>query len=299
MIGKKFTSLTDGRVVEIKDIFEDIVILDDKSKVKASRLLDKNYFEEYIDPRSFFSNQNLFESFAQKIKQIPDEVVNKMSAEEKNLINENLSDPGFRPRFDESAVLPADPELEKEELMRKYGINNRNVATTPNLESQKQMERFASLLEELQEDDTEEPIQRVEVNREPQIENIEDERFEQIRETKEIVVKQEDPIITMFRNVKRNKEFKISLDIVNSIPRPDFIEMMEDSYNTSIIEFLADEFTNNLLENPSIIKDKIIQEIKNIVYTKKETEQKTQQVEIQNTKPSKTRATRVKKDLTK
>jgi hypothetical protein len=49
----------------------------------------------------------------------------------------------------------------------------------------------------------------------------------------------EDPIITMFKNCKRNKDFKISLDIEDKIPRPDFIEMMEDSYTTSIIEFLA------------------------------------------------------------
>jgi hypothetical protein len=72
----------------------------------------------------------------------------------------------------------------------------------------------------------------------------------------------------MFRNVKRNTDFKISLDIENKIPRYDFIEMMEDSYNTSIIDFLANEFTNNLLENPDIIKNKIKEEIERLVYKK-------------------------------
>jgi hypothetical protein len=83
----------------------------------------------------------------------------------------------------------------------------------------------------------------------------------------------EDPIITMFKNCKRNKDFKISLDIEDKIPRPDFIEMMEDSYTTSIIEFLADEFTNNLLQNPNIIKEKIINEIKTIVYGEEKIEE--------------------------
>jgi hypothetical protein len=72
----------------------------------------------------------------------------------------------------------------------------------------------------------------------------------------------------MFKNVKRNTDFKISLDVENKIPRYDFIEMMEDSYNTSIIDFLATEFTNNLLENPDIIKNKIKEEIERLVYKK-------------------------------
>lgn len=298
MIGKKFTSVLDGRVVEIKDIFEDVVILADRSKVKASRLMDKNYFEEYIDPRNFFSNQNLFESFAQKIKQIPDEVISKMTNEEKITID-NTSNSEFRPVFNESAVIPSDPELEKEELMRKYGIDNSNVYQYPNLEAKKQLERFNSLIEELQEDSETGKIERIEVRRDNQNEDIQVDRLNELS-IKEVLVKQEDPIISMFKNVKRNKEFKITLDIVNNIPRPDFIEMMEDSYNTSIIEFLADEFTNSLLENPSIIKDKIIQEIKKIVYTKN--------IDITNSKilekkeivkPIKTRSTRIKKDLSK
>ena len=56
----------------------------------------------------------------------------------------------------------------------------------------------------------------------------------------------------MFKNVKRNTEFKINLKVDGKIPRLDFIEMMEDSYEISIIEYLADEFTDNILRNPSI-----------------------------------------------
>jgi hypothetical protein len=66
--------------------------------------------------------------------------------------------------------------------------------------------------------------------------------------------------------VKRIVEFNISLDIKNKIPRLDFIEMMEDSYETSIIDFLSEEFTNELLKNPDTIKDMIKSKINTLVY---------------------------------
>ena len=75
-----------------------------------------------------------------------------------------------------------------------------------------------------------------------------------------------DPIVTMFKGVKRNVKFDINIEISDKIPRLDFIEMMEDSYEISLIDFLADEFTNKILDNPNIIKDTIIEKIKLLVY---------------------------------
>lgn len=265
--GKKYTDLITGKVVEIKDQFEDIAILDNGSKIKVTRLLDKNYFDEFIDPKSFFQNESLLNTFAQKIKQIPDDVIsniNESSDYQHNTgevdLNNISGSTSVRPMTNESAVMLSDPELEKEELMRKYNIPQNNASSA----AQQQLERFQSILNDepvVQVNvDREEVIQRIDVNRE-EIENT-----QSINSTKPIQVQVDDPIITMFKNCKRNKDFRISLEIENKIPRPDFIEMMEDSYNTSIIDFLAEEFTNNLLQNPSIIKEKIINEIKNIVY---------------------------------
>ena len=47
--------------------------------------------------------------------------------------------------------------------------------------------------------------------------------------------------------------------------------MMEDSYETSLIDFLAEEMTRKVLSNPGLIKDKIIEEIKSRVYSNKNT----------------------------
>jgi hypothetical protein len=143
--GKKYTDLTTGRVVEIKDHFEDIAILDNNSKIKLNRLLDKNFFDEYIDPNSFFKNDGLLSTFAQKIKQIPDDVISNMNESS----NPNVSGNGqvdlnnisgstsVRPMINEPAVLLSDPELEKEELMRKY-----NKPSTVNMTFDEFMEEY-------------------------------------------------------------------------------------------------------------------------------------------------------------
>jgi hypothetical protein len=158
----------------------------------------------------------------------------------------------FKPALNESAIVMSSEEDERAELARKYGVD------TSQNEVVKQNQAFAKLLGE------EEEVQTIEVNREqpqpvqqrPQVQS----------QTIQPVAQVEDPIITMFKNVKRIKDFSISLEIKNKIPRPDFIEMMEDSYNTSIIDFLASEFTDNILRNPQIIEDMIKQKIKEIVY---------------------------------
>jgi hypothetical protein len=301
MIGKKFTDLRNGRVVEVTDRFEDIVILDGSKKIKVNQLLNTDHFDEFIDPKNFFRNESLLNNFAQKIKQIPDDVLKNIKDE--SLVTENynqsdnskikkvkMKDP-MQPILDEPAVLPADPEMERLELMKKYGINN-----DPIVDAQRQLEKFKSILQ-----DPEEEIQTFEVNREDDIEVDEEENYQDevmVEVEKEIIKevekapivsttkkteKNDDPIVTMFKNVKRNREFNVTINYENKIPRPDFIEMMEDSYNTSIIEFLADEFTNQILENPNLIRDKIIAEIKKIVYKEEEVvevEKKSKEIQL-------------------
>jgi hypothetical protein len=152
------------------------------------------------------------------------------------------------------------------------------------------MEKFQALLNE---PEVEEDIIRVEVNQ----------NYDTAEEPERIIHREEkvsknievDPIISMFKNVKRNTDFKITIDIENKIPRADFIEMMEDSYNTSIIEFLANEFTQNILDNPDYIKDKIINEIKRIVYSKTENvqEKKESIVKSEELKPRTPRSRKV------
>lgn len=275
MIGKKFTDLSTGRVVEIKDSFEDIAVLVDGSKIRVSRLLDRNYFDEYIDPKTFFNTQSLFDNFAQKIRQIPDDVVRSIRESNESISTQRdfempqNSDP-FAPATNESAVLPYDPEVEKEQIMRKYGIQK-----DPLIEARQQMEKINSLLNNMDGNGDDEMPLRIDVMRD-EVEAIpmealpigsmqsESKLFEK-SSTQQANIPPFDPVYQMFRGMKRNQDFKFQITIEEKIPRFDTIEMLEDSFDFSVVDFLATEFTNNLLENPEIIKKMIVEEIRRLM----------------------------------
>lgn len=246
---KIFKNNKTGEVVRVIDSFENIAILENKEKADVGRLMNPDFFTEQIDPSTFFSNQNSYNILADKIKNIPaDKIRDDESGEVMINIDGNNSSSGVRPATNESAIIMTTEEDERAELAKKYGVDNSQN------EVDRQNQAFAKLLGE-------EEVQTIQVNRDPQPVQ----QFEQ-RPQSQPIQQVEDPIITMFKNVKRIKEFSISLEIKNKIPRPDFIEMMEDSYNTSIIDFLAAEFTDNIVRNPKIIEDMIKQKIKEVVY---------------------------------
>jgi hypothetical protein len=249
---KTFKNNATGEIVKVIDSFENIAILENKGKADVAQLLNPDLYTEQIDVSSFFNTQVAYNSLAEKIKTIPaDKIRDDVGGEVMINVDGNNSFGSAKPLMNESAIIMTTEEDERAELARKYGATN----TQNDLDKQNQA--FNKLL-----NPESEVVQQVEVNRNPQ----------PIQQTVSQPVYQqpiqvaEDPIITMFKNVKRSKDFSISLEIKNKIPRPDFIEMMEDSYNTSIIDFLAAEFTDNLLRNPQIIEDMIKQKIKEVVY---------------------------------
>jgi hypothetical protein len=244
---KTFKNNATGEIVKVIDSFETIAVLENKQKADVSQLLNPDLYTEQIDVSTFFNTQGAYNSLADKIKNIPaDKIRDDVSGEVMINVDGNNSF-STKSSMDESAIVMTTEEDERAELARKYGV------TTPQNDVAKQNQAFAKLLGE------DEEVQTIEVNREQP-------RVETQRPVQKQVQMVEDPIITMFKNVKRSKDFSISLEIKNKIPRPDFIEMMEDSYNTSIIDFLAAEFTDNLLRNPQIIEDMIKQKIKEVVY---------------------------------
>lgn len=258
LVNKSFKNNQTGEVIRIIDSYQNIAITDKKERIDAGRLMDNRYYTEEIDPKSFFQNESTYNLFAEKIRNVD---LSKVPVDRENSIGgDSISLPstdGFNPTTTESAVIMYDPEDEKAELMRKYGA----IDTSAQL---KQQQAFSKLLGE---DDGGEVVQ-VNVDRQSAV--SQPQPIQQAQPQQEVVqrVNFEDPIITMFKNAKRNVDFSVDLKVEGKIPRIDFIEMMEDSYEISIIEFLADEFTNDLLRNPNKLKMKVIEEIKKKVYTK-------------------------------
>lgn len=252
LANRQFKNNKTGEIVRVIDSFEDIAILENKQKIRASALSDTNQYTELIDPANFFSNQGAYNLLAEKIKNIPTHMIKEEDGSQSVNLDSFGNENNFNPAINESAIVMSTEEDERAELARKYGAS---IESQDSL--QRQNEAFSKILgdDEL-----------------PQVQNIQ--RIEAKRESVSIPINSElqrptpveDPIVTMFRKTKRNVEFKINVDISDKIPRLDFIEMMEDSYEISMIDFLADEFTNKILQDPSIIKNKIKDKIKQLVY---------------------------------
>ena len=251
LAGKVFKNNVTGTTIKVIDSFENIAILENKQKIDVKQLMDSNQYTEQIDPSSFFNNQGAYNSLAEKIKTIPSHLIQD-DGEIPTTTTSNYD--GFNPASNESAIVMTTEDDEKAELARKYGVSMEDNSL------QKQNQAFAKILgedgvDELPQVPTtqiydEQPVQKVEVQ----------------REQREVIQQVEDPIITMFKRTKRNVDFKINVEVSDKIPRLDFIEMMEDSYEISMIDFLADEFTNKILQDPSQIRESIKSKIKQLVY---------------------------------
>ena len=266
-INKTFKNKITGDSFTIIDQYQNIAITSNKEKIDVNLLSNDKLFvpvknntvqsmnenfefpkkqkEDIIDPNRFFNDQNTYNAFADKIKnvdlsKIPDDENKSLNTLTSNITNE-------------SAIIMSDPEDEIEEIKRKYG------ATSVDDSVRRQNQVFSRILDPESNQPEVQPIQQVEVKRE----YVEPQQTYVEPPVQRIEV--QDPIISMFKNVKRNLDFKINLKIDGKIPRLDFIEMMEDSYDVSIIDYLADEFTNKILNDPSIIRNKVKDEIKSMI----------------------------------
>jgi hypothetical protein len=267
LANRSFRNNKTGEVVRVIDSFENIAVLENKQRVDVRTLTDVNFYTEQIDPSNFFNNQGAYNILADKIKNIPQSVLNNFSEGEEDITDKFGSGLDITPQTNESAIIMSSEEDEMAELARKYGAS---MDTTSQVT--RQNEAFARILGEESENELpvinqqrpveDNPVVRVDVDRD--VNNLPGHSNPPQPPTK--VVEVEDPIITMFRKTKRNVNFNFSFNVTDKIPRLDFIEMMEDSYEISMIEFLADEFTSKILSDPSSIKEKIKNEITRLVY---------------------------------
>jgi len=289
-LNKTFKNRVTGDIFQIIDVYQNIAITSNKEKINTNLLSDEKFFipvgtppksinesmrnikDDSVDPNKFFSSQTTYNAFADQIKKLP---LDKVPFEDTNN-GSNLY--GNLPiATNESAIIMSDPEDEIEELKRKYG------ATSVDSSIQKQNESFARFF---QDETPTEQVERVEVQRDTPVQNnFQVENIQSTMPQNETIQRIEalDPVTQMFKNVKRNTNFNLNFKVNGKIPRLDFIEMMEDSYEISIIEYLADEFTKNILNDPSEIRNKIIQEIKSMIEKNSQSKDTSNSVEVEKT----------------
>ena len=238
LANKTFKNIKTGEVIKVIDSFEDIAILENKKKMSVTELINSNLFTEEIDPNNFFNNQSSYNILADKIKNIPTDMIKDEDGV--TPISTNIYDDNFKPLTNESAIIYSSEEDEKEELIRKYSLKEGSTQQV-----NRQNEVFQKILEE---------------DRQPDL------KSEPVKFESPVQMQAEDPIISMFKRAKKIVEFNVSINIENKIPRLDFIEMMQDSYDISMIDFLAEEFTKEILQNPEFIQQQIKNKITEMVY---------------------------------
>ena len=306
LIGRKFQNKS-GKVCIVKSSNEDTTTFVDNSYVGTEYLFDKKYFIEIpqefqpinnnyqqpqnnyqqpqnnqqsrdpMDPANFLAkSNNLFgQTFLNQLNsaigKLPDRI------DEGNYYNDSYNNNNGYNNVNNVAVLHDDPELQKEEIARKYGITNATTVVHRDDLLSKQANAFMSdpkLAKILEEEGQIPPTNMRQQSQQPQqsfrdtiINNTPPESRSTVSMSDTVIEKNPnvsyntyiDPIITMFRKAKRPSNFKINVDIEKKIPRLDYIEMMMESYpETSIIECLAQEFTDSIINNPDVIKDKIV-----------------------------------------
>lgn len=270
LANKSFRDNRTGEVVKVIDSFENIAVLENRSKIDTRRLLDTNHYTEYIDPNQFIktTSSSAYNSIFETIKSIPTDKIPVDDNEIPVQIPSQTYDP-YRPTEDSPAVYTSSVEDEKAELARKYGASVDNVSATD-----RQNQAFARLLG----DDTsdlptvpKEQVQRVEIVRDEEGSVVSSEYVtpEPAKREPAPVLVEKDPY-EMFRGIKRSVEFKLDLPLTNSIPKIQFIEMMEESYDKSIIEFLAHDITEQILKDPESLRKSIETKIREMVYGKEE-----------------------------
>lgn len=203
-----------------------------------------NFDEDQIDPDSFFSQKRNYSDLINKLKNINYPVDNSISVDRSNEGYEK-----FNPPIQESAIVYKSEEEEKEEVLRKYSSSFNNSLNSNSVTNGAEGIGSNGTVNS----NTESPINNS--NRIVSGPNVE-----------RVDINREDPIITIFRNSKKSLDFNMDIDFQDKIPRLDFIEMMEDSYEYSIIDFLAREFTAKIIQNPKLIEDKIRERIRYLVY---------------------------------
>jgi len=274
--GKRYVN-SSGRINTVKDIFENITIFDDGSRVDTRILLDPKFYTALPDgniqraattPQSY-DNNILRQPISEKVD--PDSFFNRKytineitePVPQRNTEAYNVDNVGVTTHYDE--------EAEKEEILRRnrYLIEQRDINVAKQANQFKNNDTINKLLEE-----EGIKIENVNVSPSPDIYNEQEARRLPSRQIDPVMGGNnnnnnyngfDDPMIAIFKKAKLNTDFKFAISIEKKIPKLAYIELMEESCDVSIIDYLATEFTESILKNPSLIKDKIANEIRRMI----------------------------------
>lgn len=112
----------------------------------------------------------------------------------------------------------------------------------------------------------------------------------------------------MLKQMKRNNKIKLKFEIDETIPKPDFIKMMDENFDGGVLDYLVTDMVNKMLSDPMSLEKQIRESLEEIVYNKKKKTTRTRKTtpkpkvkvnEKDNTKVVSTKTTESKKRVSK
>ena len=269
MIGTSYRN-ANGDLVRIADIDGDVAIFENNDRVAVARLNDKRFFTEvYEHKNTYDSDDDAFSLTSNNSfrNNLLNDLQNVISRNDGN-VSENIAEPlkiieSVVERHRDSVNTYAKDDVNTSDVER---LKQKAIDSQKNLQK-RMLDSHNALTSKVDLDPADlnfDPNVRYDT-RETDIQYFDENNKVSNESLKSI---KEDPIYDMFRKVKRSQPIKLSVNIDEMIPKKEFLSMWEDSYEISIIEHLAEEFTEKYLKNPNGFKSLIMQTIKDYVYGK-------------------------------
>jgi hypothetical protein len=252
--GRAYIDLTTNAVVTVVDEFKNVVTLNDQRNMRRDRLEDPAYFRPHdqllTETTNMYTNNdevplNMFDvgsalnqALRSQINTIDTHGVQDTGDQSRPHTNITILDSPFdkgapiiAPQtMDVDAYINQQAQLSREQAMKQMGGGAINPY--PN--------------ETVTEGYPQQPYYSTEQQQPRQVE--------------------EDPIVKMFNKTKRNTPFKVELPFEDKLPSAEFMRLMEDSYEESIVEHFTNVFFKKIMEDPTVFKDRIRDEIKIAIY---------------------------------
>lgn len=289
LIGRSFKNGR-GEILTVIDVDSDIAILADDQRISINRLLDdKHYrpagrvtvpitskanenasFNSDQAPDIFGNSNNRYGNLLNQIRnQVDKNPFGMESGSDHSLTSFRMVEPTVELgntemsfNNDENSIEEAKRRMIENQKRLRESIEKQSQsvskylddeAVQPNLPTYEEADRTVSLVEY---DNN---------NRQVESANINESSF----------LRKDNPAYQMFRNVKRSVPFKMNLELSKLLPKKEFIQMWEESYEISMIEYLAEEFLRELLNNPENLKIQIISKMNEQIFPKKSVVKKT------------------------
>jgi len=271
MKGKTFMN-SKGDIVRVSKIDGNYVILEDGERVSINKMLDNNSFQE-INESSNINYNNNDDAFA-IMNRSNDSLYNSIASQ----LNSALRNTNTNMMSDNSAgasVKVLDNVVERHrstnnDILIDNADNNIQDLRTRMVEDQRKMneklnkqnQQFSKWLDDESNSDD---VRDSSVKMYDENDRLTDSITSNITQKPEF---KEDPAHAMFRSLKKSVPIEIDITISEMLPKREFIQMWEESYEVSIINFLADEFVRKYASNPLLMKGIIVERIKEYAYGK-------------------------------